>query len=214
MEGTVGHVKPERVQRGTEHLSPGMGWRWGGHGVQPGEPEGEGRQPPRAAQPRHPRGEVPPRWLRLPGSHRAHGKGTGCRTAGRAAQPCPARAAAGAGTANRRGMKSEADPGSIPPLLPPGNVSSGGGDFHRECLDFPNPLPQTAGLTTASAHSPPAKWEGPLFRGGPQEPGLISLLETNPWEVSPKGFGTGFEASIQASCSQKEHPSRANHPKG
>lgn len=37
------------------------------------------------------------------------------------------------------------------PLLQPGKVSSGRGDFHWECLDSPNPLPQTAGLATAAA---------------------------------------------------------------
>ena len=162
---------------------------------------------------------MPLQWLRLPGvprqhptarSHRAHGKGAGCRTARRAAQPCPAGATTGAGITRHKRRKSETDPGCILCSCSRGKsawsegISTGNvwiSQIHSQ--DSPRLL-RTRCLRAGRS----------LVRGGPREPSLISLLENNPWEMSAKGFQTGFGASIHASCSWGEHPFHAKHPEG
>lgn len=111
-------------------------------------------------------------------------------------------------------MRSEADPGGILPSCSRGTSAQAEGiSIGNVWISQIHSLRQQDSPRLLHARHLQSR-KAPYFRGGPQEPDLISLLETNPWEVSPKGFETGFQASIQASCSWKEHPSRANHPKG
>lgn len=162
---------------------------------------------------------MPPQWLQLPGVPRQHPPSSqqGCRDSRTGSSALSCRGCRRRGTMNRKGIKSETDPGGIPTSCSRAkSVQAEGISIGNVWISQIHSLRQRDSPRLRHTHRRQAG--GPFVRGGPREPSLISSLENNPWEVSPKGFGTGFGtgfgASIHASCTGGKHPSHANHPEG
>lgn len=97
-------------------------------------------------------------------SHPALGKGAGCRTA----QPCPAGAATG--TVSRERRESETDS----PAPREGQLGRRG--FPPGMSGFPKPAPLDSRTHHGCCVLATCKQEYPLFWGGPREPELIAML--------------------------------------
>lgn len=147
----------QRDQASESRHRVALGQAWGAAGGT--RRRGQAAPLPQAAQPRHPQGEMPP-----PRSHRAHPKGAGCTTAGRAAQPCPAGAATGTGTMRSKRTKSETDPGGIPPPPPAARESQlGQRGFPPGMSGFPKSTPSDSRTDHSCCTLAACKNEDPLF---------------------------------------------------
>ena len=176
----------------------GVGQHWDRHGVQRGELGGEGRQPPEAVQPGHPRARCPRTGSSFPG----------CR--GSTPRPGATEPTAKVRDAGQRG-------GQLSPVLPGlpqawGPPAAGGESLRVTLRHPPSCSPgesaRAEGISTGNVwisqirslrqrDSPRPRAGRLLVRGEPREPGLTS----SPWEMNPRGFGMGSGASIHVSCS-------------